>query len=208
MFLILQKDPIQLDKSRGRSRFSSSYSFVRAIGAFLIGLMIFGYTLSAWAHEGEEDKSSGQELSVFSEEEQEIIDLLNQYTSAFEAKDISQIEQLVVADEGFSHIEGTFMDVGWASYRGHLEPEMAMFGDSSYSLDEIRPYVSGDLAFATFQYEMNVVVVSEEFEGGKHPVSMRGRATVVLTKVEGDWKIRHMHTARESGATNSESSDH
>ncbi len=205
MLLKSEKDLNQPTSSAYKWRRSQRYFVLGAISTILVSLLTFGDMLPVWAHDSEESKSSGQEEAVFSEEEQKIIDLLNRYSSAVEAKDISRIEQLVVADEGFSHIEGTYMDIGWASYREHLEPEMAMFGDTTYSLGEIRPYVSGDLAFATFQYEMNVVVLSKEFEGGRHPVSMRGRATAVLTKAKGDWKIKHMHTAREQGGSSSES---
>ena len=45
-----------------------------------------------------------------------------------------------------------------------------------------------------------MTVLSDEFEGGKHPVSMRGLGTAILVQHDGGWKIRHLHTAREQQA--------
>jgi ketosteroid isomerase-like protein len=100
----------------------------------------------------------------------------------------------MVTDAGFSSIEGTFTDIGWESYRDHLAPEMAMFANTQYQLSDIRPFVSGDMAYASFDYAMDVTIISDQFEGGEHPVSMRGKGTVVLVRDGEAWKIRHLHT--------------
>ena len=67
-----------------------------------------------------------------------------------------------------------------------MAPEMALFEKPSYSITEIRPFVSGDLAYATYSWAMDVTVLSKEFEGGRHPVSMKGKGTAVLSRAVTD----------------------
>ena len=111
------------------------------------------------------------------------------------SNDLSRVKPLLVAGDVFSYFECTFVNVGWQSYYDHMAPEMALFEKPSYRLTDIRPFVSGDLAYATFTWAMDVTVISEKFEGGRHPVSMNGKGTAVLSRVDGQWKIRHLHTA-------------
>ncbi|RMF97916.1 MAG: hypothetical protein D6727_04725, partial [Gammaproteobacteria bacterium] len=54
----------------------------------------------------------------------------------------------------------------------------------------------GQLGFATFDWRMAVTVLSERFEGGRHPVSMHGLGTAVLSRGPDGWRIRHLATAR------------
>ena len=76
-----------------------------------------------------------------------------------------------------------------------MAPEMAFFEKPSYRLTEVRPFISGDLAYAIFSWAMAVTVVSDKFQRGRHPVSMNGTGTAVLSRMEGQWKSRHLHTA-------------
>ena len=166
-----------------------------AIGAFWLALMLGAPQLAA--HEGEEkEAASAEELSA---DQQAVVDTLNQYAAAMEASDLDGIAAVVTADDSFSSFEGTHLDVGWDSYREHVAPEMALFEDTKYTFSDIKPAVIGDLAYATLRYEMDVVVVSDEFENGRHPIYMAGAGTVVLERRDDSWKIRHMHMAREKG---------
>ena len=61
------------------------------------------------------------------------------------------------------------------------------------------------MAFATFDWSLDVVVLSDQFEGGRHPVSMQGIGTAIFIKDEGEWKLRHLHTVRAE-ATDPQSS--
>jgi len=162
----------------------------------LFALAISG-THTSFAHEGEDhdaDKSAGPALST---QEKRVVAALESYAVAVESGDIAQIEKHVVTDEGFSSLEGAFMDSGWESYRKHLAGELPMFKDTTYHISNVRPYVSGGLAYATMDYSMNFTIVSDRFEGGEHAIDMKGKATMVLSKSGKEWKIRHMHTARE-----------
>jgi len=159
-------------------------------GALALGVLLGGGPF--WAH-GEQ--SHGADL-VLSPEQSAIVQALNGYAAAVEAKDMTEIEAYVVMDDGFSYIEGTYVDLGWDSYRNHLAPEMALFENTYYEFQEVRPFVSGDLAYATMGYQMDVTIKSDQFESGEHQVNMKGQATAVLIKTEGSWKIKHMHTAR------------
>ncbi len=74
--------------------------------------------------------------------------------------------------------------------------EMPSFSEAQYVFSNIRPEVGKDFAFATFGWKMDVVVVSDQFEGGRHPISMQGIGTAVLLLEEGVWKLRHLQTVR------------
>jgi ketosteroid isomerase-like protein len=163
------------------------------LAMFLLGLIAVGAGAPLSAHEGEAKQDESAD-SMLSEEARQVVDTLNHYAAAVQSVNLQKIEEYMVTDAGFSSIEGTFSDIGWQSYRDHLAPEMAMFTNTQYQLSDIRPYVSGDMAYASFDYAMDVTIISDQFEGGEHPVSMRGKGTVVLVKDGEAWKIRHLHT--------------
>jgi len=149
----------------------------------------------AVAHEGEE--GNAKDTPALSPQAKRVMATLENYATAVQSGDITQIERYVVTDDGFSSLEGAYQDLGWESYRKHLAGELPMFKDTRYSMSNIRPYVSGDLAFATMDYAMDFTILGEQFEGGEHKIAMTGKATMVLSQSNNEWKIRHMHTARE-----------
>jgi hypothetical protein len=181
-------------------------STVKILIATLAGLLTAGGGL-AFAHAGKKHAPDGANAD-FSAAAQQVVDTLNGYTQAVASKDMVKIERYVVADEGFSHIEGTFTDIGWQSYREHLAPEMELFEDTRYTFTNFRPYVSGDMAYASFDYALDVTIRSDQFAGGKQPVSMRGKGTAVLIKAGDTWKIRHMHTAAKRDKEDTPTSAH
>lgn len=162
--------------------------------ALLMVLLVVGGTGFAVAHEGEDHKPAGPVAA--DPDSRAVVGALENYAQAVTSNDLSRIKPLFVAGDDFSNFEGTFVNVGWQSYSEHMAPEMALFEKASYRLTDIRPFVSGDLAYATFAWAMDVTVVSNKVEGGRHPVSMHGMGTAVLSRVDGRWKIRHLHTAR------------
>jgi len=164
--------------------------------ATLLVALAVSSTGTTFAHEGE-DHSADNMQPALSAQGKRVVSVLEGYAVAVQATNIDQIENYVVTGDGFSSLEGTFLDLGWASYRKHMSDEMPMFNDTSYSLSNIRPYVRGDMAFATMDYVMNVTIKSDQFEGGEHKLEMKGKATMVLSKVKDEWKIRHIHTSRE-----------
>jgi len=165
------------------------------IGAVMMVSLALGTVGVAYSHEGEGHKEKKMDHKT-SAQGKRVIELLEKYAAAIQAGDISEIEKYVVTDDGFSSLEGTFEDLGWASYRKHLTSELPMFNDVTYKLTNIRPYVKRKMAYATMDYAMDVTIESDKFESGKHRLEMKGKATMVLVKVDKEWKIRHMHTAR------------
>ncbi len=157
---------------------------------------------SAYAHEGESHAPAA--AAPLAGEERAVAEVLGQYAAALSANDLARVRPLLVAGDAFSYFEGSFVNVGWQSFHDHLAPEMAMFERPSYRVTDLRPFVSGDLAYATFSWAMDVTVVSPKFEAGRHPVSMAGKGTAVLSRIDGQWRIRHLHTAqapaRKAGA--------
>ena len=160
---------------------------------FLLALFSVSAAAPASAHEGAASQG-GSGDSTLSEAAQQVVDTLNHYAIAVQSANPQNLEKYMVTDAGFSSIEGTFTDIGWDSYRDHVAPEMAMFSNTQYQLSNIRPFVSGDMAYASFDYAMDVTIISDQFESGEHPVSMRGTATVILVRDGEAWKIRHLHT--------------
>jgi len=147
-----------------------------------------------FAHEGEDDES--QSAVVLDPDSKAVVATLDAFAAAYQATDVDAIYRLTLPDGQFSHIEGTFADWSWESYAGHLAEEMPSFSDTRYQLSNIRPEAHGEMAFATFDWSLDVVILSDQFEGGRHPVSMQGIGTAVLIRAEGEWKIRHLHTVR------------
>lgn len=160
----------------------------------LFVMALLAVSMAAAAHEGEDHKPADVATAAMSPEARAVVGTLESYAQAVTSNDLSLVKPLVVAGDDFSYFEGTFVNVGWQSYYDHMAPEMALFEKPSYRMTDIRPFVSGDLAYATFAWALDVTVVSDKFEGGRHPVSMNGKGTAVLSSVGGQWKIRHLHT--------------
>jgi ketosteroid isomerase-like protein len=146
------------------------------------------------AHQGED--GSSRVANALGPDAQAVVDTLNRFATAFQSADIEVIHSLISGDGVFSHFEGAFADWSWDSYAGHLAEEMPLFSETQYKITNVHPETEGGMAFATYDWSMDVIVISEQFEGGRHPISMNGIATAVLVKSGDDWKIRHMHTAR------------
>lgn len=159
------------------------------------------------ARQGEERRATAPALTRLSSQARAVVRALEIYAAAVSSNDLARIRPLLVADADFSYFEGSFANFGWQSYYDHLAPEMAMFDQPHYRVSEIRPFVSGQLAYATFSWAMDVTVVSDKVAGRRHPVSMTGMGTVVLSRIAGQWKIRHLQTAT-ARAKRDNSNDH
>lgn len=165
-------------------------------------VVVFALGNIAFAHEGE-DHSIDTAQPALSAQGKRVVNVLEKYAAAVQSGEISEIEKYVITSDGFSSLEGAFLDIGWQNYRKHLTDELPLFSDTNYSLSNVRPYVRGDLAYATMDYSMDVTIKSDQFENGQHRVAMKGKATIVLSQSNKEWKIRHIHTSREQ-AKNSE----
>lgn len=119
-----------------------------------------------------------------------VTEALNKYAAAVQSKNLSEVEKYVVATEAFSMFEGSHINWGWVDYRDHhLGPELKEFKEIQYSFSDIKPQVSGDMAYATFKSQIAVKMESRAVEG-------ESLATAILMKTAGGWKIQHMHTSR------------
>lgn len=163
----------------------------RALALLGFPILVLG---SAVAHEGEPHATAPAAALVG--EARAVAGVLGQYADALSANDLARVKPLLVDGEEFSYFEGSFANRGWQSYHDHLAPEMAMFERPVYRITDLRPFVSGDLADATFSWAMDVTVISPRFDGGRHPVSMSGKGTAVLSRIAGQWRIRHLQTAQ------------
>lgn len=132
----------------------------------------------------------------FDKDQQAVVSVLEAYAAAYAATDLDAIRRLTVDDGRFTYFEGASADWSWEAFAEHAGAEMPSFSEAYYAFSNFRPEVGASIAFATFDWEMNVVVLSEQFAGGRHPVSMQGIGTAILVREHGDWKLRHLQTAR------------
>ncbi len=161
-----------------------------------LACVVISSTSVVFAHEGEDHDAKAMQPAL-SAQGKRVVKALNNYAAAVQASDIDAVEKYVITNAGFSSLEGASMDSGWEAARKHMAGEMPMLKDMSYSFSNINPFVRGDLAYATLDYAMGFTIESDQFEGGKHELNMKGKATVVLLKSKNEWKIRHIHTVRK-----------
>ncbi len=121
----------------------------------------------------------------------EIRRLLRAHAAAIARMDIAAIEDMTIASDEYSTVEGGHANWGWADYRDrHLKPEFSSpdFRITGYDILRIhRVRVDRDLAFAVFRYEIRA-----EVKGRK--VARKKFATVVLSRTPQGWKILHEHS--------------
>jgi len=175
----------------------SSFSKYVAIATAFAGLSVVGIG-SVSAHEGSKhDVDTDVAPPALSAEEKKVVSMLERFAAATESKDRAKIEKYVVANDSFTSLEDDlYLDRGWKNYSKHLMDQLSGLKDYEYSLANIQPFVLGDLAYATMDWKMDFTIVSDQFEGGEHRLTMKGKGTVVLQKIDNQWKIRHRQTDR------------
>jgi ketosteroid isomerase-like protein len=78
---------------------------------------------------------------------------------------------------------------GWGEYRDeHLQPEMARYSDVRYAHTGIESSVRGNIAWTAFRWQMS--------SAGDGPAPVLGRGSAVLEKIDGTWRIAHLHISR------------
>ncbi len=118
-----------------------------------------------------------------------VTETLNKYAAAVQNKNLAEVEKYVVATEAFTMFEGGHINWGWVDYRdNHLGPELKEFKSIQYNFMDIKPHVSGDMAYATLKYHIAVKMAERDVEG-------EGLATAILVKTPNGWKVQHMHTS-------------
>ena len=79
---------------------------------------------------------------------------------------------------------------GWPEYRDKfLKPELARYKNLQFTHSAVEPQVRGNVAWVAFREEL-----SGETASG--PTKVSGRGTAVLEKLDGRWRIVHLHVSR------------
>jgi ketosteroid isomerase-like protein len=79
---------------------------------------------------------------------------------------------------------------GWPEYRDKfLKPEPARYKNLQFTHSAVEAQVRGPVAWVAFREEL-----SGETASGSSKVS--GRGTAVLEKIDGRWRIVHLHVSR------------
>ena len=120
--------------------------------------------------------------------ESQIREFFKVYDAAFNAKDLEKLGTLYHPD--VTVFEGSGIDRGWAAYRDkHLGPELKQFQNLVWVHSNIVVHPLGDAAaYVTADYSI-------KYQAGERAVDSGGIATHVLVREQGQWKIRHSHTA-------------
>ncbi len=128
-------------------------------------------------------------ISAQTTPESEVQNLLSTVAASFQFGDLQPLDDLFAAGRGVHIIEGAGVNHGWAEYRDdHLRPELEVFENLNYRYFAIEPQVRGNMAFAAFRYELSGSMEGRELD-------IEGRGTAVLERLDGQWKIVHLHTS-------------
>ena len=130
-------------------------------------------------------------------QQSEIAAFFKTYDAAFNAKDLDTLATLYHPD--VTIFEGAGIDRGWVAYRdNHLGPELKSFQNLQWSHSNIVVHPLGDsAAYVTADYAI-------KYQAGERVVDSGGIATHVLVKDQGQWRIRHSHTAARRRAPGGE----
>ena len=115
-----------------------------------------------------------------------VVKVLERYRAAFEARSTDKLAEVV--DPALLVLEGTGKNVGWPDYRdNHIGPEMKEWESLTYADTVVLDAeAKGDSAWAVTQATVTIV------SAGK-PMTLDVAETFVLSRSEGNWRIRHLH---------------
>lgn len=106
-----------------------------------------------------------------------------------QAGDFAGLDTLYAPGRAVHIIEGAGVNHGWADYRDHhLKPEIAEFENFRYRYFDVEPQVRGDVAWASFRYDLAV-------DTPRGHVEVDGRSTTILERRDGRWLVVHLHTS-------------
>ena len=127
-----------------------------------------------------------------------IRDLINEYFQLAKTKEIEKID-------GFLH--SSFTKFGDSppydrrDYERSLMLEQLQFAsisDYDFKIEDMKIEIRGDVAVASFLLHSSGMIVDDySFRGTT--INNKSRATMVLCKVDGQWKILHQHLSKFSG---------
>ena len=111
------------------------------------------------------------------------------YATRVQAGDLAALDSVFRA-RGVHILTDTATTHGWPEYRDKfLKPELARLKNLQFTHSAIEPQVRGTVAWVAFREEL-----SGETASG--PAKVSGRETAVLEKLDGRWRIVHLHISR------------
>jgi uncharacterized protein (TIGR02246 family) len=125
------------------------------------------------------------------QERQQVEAVIQEWKSAFEAKNIDRIKALwdqdypqllYIAEENNDHLSG------WAAIDNYYNAIPGGVESMDWTLDNLTVDVIGDAAYAYVNFHVEAVVKDLD-----KPMIANGRDTFVLRKTGGQWKIIHYH---------------
>lgn len=106
-----------------------------------------------------------------------------------QAGDLAGIDSLF-RGRGVHILTDTATTHGWTEYRDkYLKPELARYRNLQFTHSAVEPQVRGNVAWVAFRQEL-----AGETSSG--PTRVSGRGTAVLEKLDGQWRIVHLHVSR------------
>lgn len=130
-----------------------------------------------------------QERASRGADEEAVSDVVRALAANIEAQRIEALDTLFAPGRDVHIVEGSGVNHGWAEYRDdHLVPELEEMDDLSYRYHGVEPQVRGDVAWASFQYELGADFPDERVE-------LEGRGTAILERLDGRWRVVHLHTS-------------
>jgi ketosteroid isomerase-like protein len=129
--------------------------------------------------------------------EQEVESTLHSVFEAGRRGDFTTLARLHAQDARFSKFSDTppLRRLTADEAQMHEELAFASLSDFHYHIRDLKVDVLGDLAVATFYLDYGGVLVNNyTFEG--RTLEVQNRATVVLERHDGKWRILHEHFSR------------
>ena len=133
-------------------------------------------------------------------ESEEIIGVIEAFFSIGKTKDLALLRDIQLDDPRFS----SFSDVPPYDLKDLKttvileELKFASISDYDYSITGPKISVFGDSAVAAFGLTQKGMLVDAKTYTGEH-VTIDCRATFVLVRLGGGWKIAHIHLSRAGG---------
>ncbi len=128
-------------------------------------------------------------LGAQATEETAVRQVVEAIASHSQVSDIAGLDTVFAPDAWVEVIEGSGVNHGWADYRdNHLRPELAEMRDLHYRFFDVRPQVRGNVAWASFRYDLAA-------DGARGHAEAEGRGTAILERRGGRWLVVHLHTS-------------
>ncbi|NIP58527.1 MAG: DUF4440 domain-containing protein [Gemmatimonadetes bacterium] len=132
---------------------------------------------------------SAQEPDASSADAEAVSEVVRTLAAQIQAKEMEPLDTLFAPGRDVHILEGSGVDHGWAEYRDHhLVPELEEMENLSYRYHGVEAQVRGDVAWASFQYELGADLDDERIE-------VEGRGTAILERLNGGWRVVHLHTS-------------